>query len=62
MERDPSTVSAAVHHNLQKFGHVRVKPVQAKALQTIIQGWDVFESMPTGYGKVADFPDAAFLR
>ena len=62
MERDTSTVSAAVHHSLQKFGHVRAKSVQAKALQTFIQGRDVFESMLTGYGKVAYFPDAAFLR
>ena len=46
-ERDPSMLSVAIHHSLQTFGYDGANLVQAKVLQTILQGRDVFVSMQT---------------
>ena len=51
VEREPSTISAAIDHSLQAFGHARAKTIQAQAVQATLQGRDVFVSVPTGYGK-----------
>ena len=51
VEREPSTISAAIDHSIQAFGHARVKTIQAQAVQATLQGRDVFVSVPTGYGK-----------
>ena len=45
VEREPSTISAAIDHNLQAFGH------HVKTVQATLQGRDVFVSVLTGYGK-----------
>ena len=42
---------APIHHSLQVFRHDHMKPVQAKAMQTILQGQDMFVSVLAGYGK-----------
>ena len=51
VEREPSTISAAIDPSLQAFGHARAKTIQAQAVQATLQGRDVFVSVPTGYGK-----------
>ena len=51
VERESSTISAAIDHSLQAFGHARAKTIQAQAVQATLQGRDVFVSVPTGYGK-----------
>ena len=51
VEREPSTISAAIDHSLQAFVHARAKTIQAQAVQATLQGRDVFVSVPTGYGK-----------
>ena len=47
----PELLSAAIQHSLPVFGHSRVKPVQAEAVQAALQGKDVLVTVPTGYGK-----------
>ena len=51
IEREPPTISAAIDHSLQAFGHARAKTIQAQAVQATLQGRDIFVSVPTGYGK-----------
>ena len=46
IERELPTISAAIDHSLQAFGHA-----QAQAVQATLQGRDIFVSVPTEYGK-----------
>ena len=38
IEREPPTISAAIDHSLQAFGHARAKTIQAQAVQATLQG------------------------
>ena len=51
MKEDPSIISAAIQHSLLAFGYKSIKPIQAEAVQAVLQGSDVFVTVPTGYGK-----------
>ena len=46
VERELSTISAAIDHSLQVFGHARAKTIQVQAVQAALQGRDVFVSVP----------------
>ncbi len=47
----PVMLTTSVERSLQAFGYDSIKPVQAEAVQTVLQGQDVFVNVPTGYGK-----------
>ena len=60
VEKEPWTISAAIKHSLQAFGHASTKVFQAQALEATLQGRDVFVSVPTGYGKSLIFQMVPF--
>ena len=45
----------------EKIGNAKVADQQRKALKSFLQGNDVFVSLPTGYGKMVFFFQAAPL-
>lgn len=45
----------------QRFGWSELKPGQAEAIETVVDGRDVLVVMPTGYGKSAVYQIAAHL-
>ena len=48
---EPPLLTLAMDHSLRVFGHDHLKPVQSEAVQALLQGEDVFITVPTGYGK-----------
>ena len=45
----------------ERFGWAALKPGQAEAIETVVEGRDVLVVMPTGYGKSAVYQIAAHL-
>ena len=43
-------LSLANHYSLRAFRHDRLKPVQSQAVQALLQGQDVFVTVPAGCG------------
>ena len=48
---EPPLLALEMDHSLRVFGHDHLKPVQSEAVQALLQGEDVFITVPTGYGK-----------
>ena len=48
---DPQTLDAAIESALTRLGYENLRPMQKLAVQSFVQGRDVFVSLPTGSGK-----------
>jgi len=48
---DPSLVTHAVKEGLRRMGYKRIKPEQLTAVESLLNGDDVFVSIPTGFSK-----------
>ena len=48
-------VGAVIESSISILGHAACKPEQKEAVTNVVEGKDVFVSVPTGYGKSAIF-------
>ena len=48
---DPQALDAAIESALTRLGYDNIRPMQMLAVQSFVQGRDVFVSLPTGSGK-----------
>ena len=51
MKEDQSVVEKAISSSIGRFGHTVLRAAQAEAVTKVLEGHDVFVSVPTGYGK-----------
>ena len=52
-------VGAVIESSISILRHAACKPEQKEAVMNVLEGKDVFVSVPTGYGKSAIFPTCA---
>ena len=48
---DPQALDAAIESALTRLGYENLRPMQKLAVQSFVQGRDMFVSLPTGSGK-----------
>ena len=51
VKEDQSVVEKAISSSIGRFGHTVLRAAQAEAVTKVLEGHDVFVSVPTGYGK-----------
>ena len=60
VSQEPSLITRALQEGLRQLGYDSLKLEQAAALESLLQGKNVFVSVPTGFGKSLIYQMLAF--